>query len=171
MLSTRADCCGVSNATTHPVSRSTVQAFYQAYATLDLARLAELIDDDVDWTITGPVDLMRFCGQRRGKAAVLALFASQFPDAIKITRFTPETLLLDGDRAAMLGRISGINRNSKRNISYQLAHFVRFRGGKVVEFRSLIDSFDAAEQMLGHSIDLSASSRAMDPSASDIVAV
>jgi ketosteroid isomerase-like protein len=145
----------MTDASIQPVSRSTVQAFYQAYAKRDLVRLADLIDDDADWIITGPVDLMRFCGHRRGKAAVLALFAAQLPDAFKITGFSPDTLVIDGDRAAMLGRLSGIRRDSGRKISYQVAHFVRFQSNKVVEFRSLIDSFDAAEQMLGHSIDVS----------------
>ncbi len=145
----------MTNTIAQPVSRSTVQAFYQAYAKRDLTRLAGLLDDDVDWTITGPVDLMRFCGHRRGKAAVLALFAPQFPDAFKVTGFVPETLVIDGDRSAMLGRLSGVRHDNGRQISYQLAHFIRFRDEKVIEFRSLIDSFDAAEQLLGHNIDLS----------------
>ena len=148
--------CRVGNTLDQTVSRQTVQAFYQAYAKRDLTRLADLIDDEVDWTITGPVDLMRFCGTRRGKAEVLALFAAQMPDAFKITGFVPDTLLIDGDRAAMLGRLSGVRLDSGRKISYQVAHFVRFRDHKVIEFRSLIDSFDAAEQLLGRPLELSA---------------
>ena len=34
-------------------------------------------------------------------------------------------------------------------ISYRLAHFLRFRDGKIVENLSLLDSFDAVEQVLG----------------------
>ncbi|HEY5379206.1 MAG TPA: hypothetical protein VIJ78_06660, partial [Pseudolabrys sp.] len=37
-----------------------------------------------------------------------------------------------------------------RVISYRLAHFLHFRDGKIVENLSLIDSFDAVEQVLGH---------------------
>ena len=154
-----------------PVSRQTVQAFYEAYAARDLVRLADLIDDDVEWMITGPIDLMRFCGRHRGKAAVLALFGPKIPDMFKITGFIPDTLVIDGDRSAMLGRISGVRRDNGYKISYQLAHFVRFRNDKVVDFRSLIDSFDAAEQLLGHAIDLSAVAPAADHSAGDMVAV
>jgi hypothetical protein len=35
-------------------------------------------------------------------------------------------------------------------ISYRIAQFVQFRSGKVIEYVSIIDSFDAVEQVLGH---------------------
>ena len=41
-----------------------------------------------------------------------------------------------------------------QKISYRLAHFMRFRNGKVVENISLIDSFDAVEQVLGHPLNV-----------------
>ena len=52
------------------VTRSTVQAFYEAYLKLDTKRVAQFLDDDIDWIISGPVDVLAYCGQRRGKAAV-----------------------------------------------------------------------------------------------------
>ena len=39
---------------------------------------------------------------------------------------------------------------------------MRFRDGKIVEYRAIIDSFDAAEQMIGHPIALSDSPRVID---------
>ena len=35
--------------------------------------LATLLDEDVEWTIYGPIDMFPFLGGRRGKAAVLEL--------------------------------------------------------------------------------------------------
>ncbi len=32
---------------------------------------------------------------------------------------------------------------------------MQFRDSKIVEYRAIIDSFDAAEQMIGHPIELS----------------
>jgi ketosteroid isomerase-like protein len=61
--------------------------------------------------------------------------------------------VLDGDRAATLNRLSG-RRADGRAIGYRVAQFIRFNDGKVVEYCSVIDSFDAAEQVLGHSISL-----------------
>jgi ketosteroid isomerase-like protein len=137
------------------VTRSTVQAFYEAYLSLDTARIETFLDDDIDWIISGPVDVLAFCGQRRGKAAVLEIFERLFPATLRTTGFDPQSLLIDRDRVAMLFSLSAVTIDRNRKVSYRVAHFLRFRDNKVFEFRSLIDSFDAAEQLLGHPIDLS----------------
>jgi ketosteroid isomerase-like protein len=137
------------------VRRSVVNAFYQAFATRDPVKIAPFLAGDVDWLIVGPVDLLRFCGQRRGKAAVLELYRRVIPDVIQMNEFIQEMVLVDKDRVASYGRIAGIRREDGRTISYRYAHFLRFEADKVAEFRSVIDSFDAAEQVLGHPIDLS----------------
>jgi ketosteroid isomerase-like protein len=137
------------------VSRSTVQAFYLAYVTRDSVRIEPLLDDDVEWMISGPVDVLPFCGQRRGKTSVLEIFDRLIPETFEITGFEPQSLLIDGDRVAMMSVLSAVTQEHSRKISYRVAHFMRFRNDKVVEFCSIIDSFDAAEQVLGHSIDVS----------------
>jgi len=138
-----------------PVSRSVVEAFFHAYASRDPAKIAPFIHDDAEWMIVGPIDLFRFCGQRHGKAAVVDLFENVVPGILHVTGFDTEILLVDGDRAASFSRVTAIHRDSGRTISYRCSHFLRFRHDTVIEFRSVIDSFDAAEQMLGHHIDLS----------------
>ncbi|MDT3685795.1 MAG: nuclear transport factor 2 family protein [Pseudorhodoplanes sp.] len=136
-----------------PVSPSTVQAFYQAYATRDAERLAPLIADDVKWTIIGPSQILPFCGEHHGKPAVLKLFTGEFAATIQFRSIEPEVLLVDGDLAATYLKLSGYLHRTGRVITYHCGQFVRFRDGKVVCFRSIIDSFDAAEQVLGHHID------------------
>jgi ketosteroid isomerase-like protein len=137
-----------------PVTREVVEAFYKAYAARDAAKIAEFLDDDVEWTISGPVDVLPFCGTRHGKAAVLDLIERQVPSVFRIFSFVPDAMLVDGDRAATLNRLSATRRHDGRVISYRLAHFIRFRDGKVIENLSLIDSFDAVEQVLGHPLAL-----------------
>jgi ketosteroid isomerase-like protein len=140
---------------TTPVSRSTVQAFFQAFAAKDTARLAPLVHDNVVWSITGPVELIPFCGEYRGRAAALDVFGRIAPTVLRLTGFDPEILLIDGDRCAMLARLTGITPGDGRTISYRCTLFVRFEGDKAIDFLSVIDSFDAAEQFLGRAIDLS----------------
>ncbi len=135
---------------TNPVPRAVVEAFYKAYAERDAAKVAEFLDDDVEWTISGPVDVLPFCGTRHGKAAVLDLIERQVPAVFRVFSFVPDAMLVDGDRAATLNRLSATRNDDGRVISYRLSHFMRFRDGKVVENLSLIDSFDAVEQVLGH---------------------
>ena len=155
---------------TTPVSRSTVQAFFQAFASTDPARLAPFLDDDVTWHITGPVELIRYCGERRGKANVLDLYGRVAPATLRVTAYEPEILLVDGDRCATLARLTGVTPGG-RVISYRCTQFIQFRDDKVIERRAIIDSFDAAEQFLGHPIDLSGAVDGLAPPDRGVVAV
>jgi ketosteroid isomerase-like protein len=137
-----------------PVPRAVVEAFYKALSIRDMETLGDYLDDDVVWTISGPVDILPFCGQRIGKTVVLNLLCRDIPTLLSGRRFVPSAMLVDGDRAAVLGKLTATKRESGRAISYRIAHFMRFRDEKVVEYVSIIDSFDAVEQMLGHALDV-----------------
>ena len=135
---------------TEALPRSVVEAYYKAYAARDADAVAGFLDDDVQWTISGPVDLLPFCGSRRGKAAVLDLMQRLVPEVFTIFSFIPEAMVIDGDRVATLNRLTARGVADGHIISYRLAHFTRFRDGKVIDNVSLLDSFDAVEQVLGH---------------------
>jgi ketosteroid isomerase-like protein len=135
-----------------PVSRAAVQAFLQAFASRDPARLGACLHDDIVWNIAGPIDLMRFCGEYRGKTAVLDVVTRVVPGVMRVTGYDPEVLLIDGDRCATLGRIMGTTLDG-RVVTYRCAQFVQFKDDKAIEFRSITDTFDAAEQLLGHPLD------------------
>lgn len=134
------------------ISRDLVSAYFQACVSCEAARIAPYLDDDVDWSCAGPIDLLLFCGQKRGKAVVLDTLARLAPSVIKPVEMNIDEIVIDGDRAATFMRLSAIHVPSDRRVSYRCAQYLRFRDGKLVEFRSLIDSFDAAEQVLGHPI-------------------
>jgi len=136
-----------------PVSRATVEAFYKAYAERDVDKIAPFLDDNVEWSISGPVDVLPFCGTRHGKAAVLDMIVRLVPEVFRIHSFVSAAVLVDGDQAATLNRLRA-KCGDGRVISYRLAHFVRFRAGKIIRNLSLIDSFDAVEQVLGHPLGL-----------------
>lgn len=136
----------------NPVQREVVEALYAAYAVRDAARIAEFLYDNVAWTISGRVDVLSFCGTRHGKAAVLDLIERRVPEVFSVFSFVPHTMLIEGDRVATLNRLSARRADDGRGISYRLAHFIRFRGDKIVSTLSLIDSYDAVEQVLGHSL-------------------
>lgn len=139
------------------ITREWVEAFNEAYAGRHMERLESLLHDDVRWAISGPVDLMPFCGERRGKPAVLDMVARIAPRQFAVVSFTPELVLIDGDRASTLCRASGRRTVDGRTIGWRVAQFMRFRDQKIVEYCSVIDSFDAAEQLLGYSIELAPS--------------
>jgi ketosteroid isomerase-like protein len=149
------------------VSRALVEAFYKAYTERDVEKIAPFLADDVEWSISGPVDVLPFCGTRHGKAVVLDMITRLIPEVFKVFRFVSDAILVDGDQAATLARLSARSGDG-RIISYRLAHFIHFRDGKIIRNLSLIDSFDAVEQVLGHPLDLHETERRDSP---DLIAV
>ena len=136
-----------------PVPRAVVEAFYHALSVRDMDTLATFLDDQVVWTIGGPVDILPFCGRRVGKDVVMELLERDIPTLLSGRRFVAKMMLVDGDRAAVLGKLTATKRAGGRAISYRIAHFSQFRDEKVIDYVSIIDSFDAVEQMLGYSLD------------------
>ena len=136
------------------VSRELVQAFYRVYTVHDAAKVAEFLADDVTWIISGPIDVLPYCGVRHGKAAVIELVQRDLPALFIPISFEPGAMLIDGERVATLFRLTARRRDDGRVISYRLAHFLRFRDGKIIENVSIIDSFNAVEQVIGHSLDV-----------------
>lgn len=139
---------------TEPVPRAVVEAFYQAYISRDPDRIGACLADDVEWYVGGPVDVMQVCGSWHGKAAVMDRFKSQVPKVVHFKKLEIESLLVDGDTSAMFGRISSIHRASGRLICHRVSHLARYRDNKIVYFRVINDTLDAAEQFVGHRIDL-----------------
>jgi len=138
----------------HTVTRQVVDAFYDAYTTGDRDKLAAMLHDDVEWSISGPISVLRYCGERHGKAQVLELACNILPSVLADLKVRPESVVISGDSVATLNRMTARRRSDGRQIGYRFAHFIRFQDGKVIETLSIIDTFDAAEQMLGHSLAL-----------------
>ena len=146
-----------------------VENFSRARKSRDPQLIEPFLDDHVDWLVTGPVELLHFCGQRLGKTEVLDCLTRQHATVLSTFKAEVDILMVDGDRAASQGRMIGTQRKTGRIISYSHAQFLQFRDGKIVEYRGIIDSFNAAEQMIGHAIGLPESLRV--PSDGDLIAI
>ncbi len=137
-----------------PVSRSVVDAFFKVYAVRDAAKVAAFLDDEVEWTVSGPVDILHFCGTHKGKVDVLDLIGRKVPAVLRVFSFVPESYLVDGDQVATLHRLAARRAGDGRVVSYRVANFMRFRNGKVFKNLSLLDSFDAVEQLVGQPLGI-----------------
>jgi ketosteroid isomerase-like protein len=131
-----------------PTTRNLVTDLYAAYARGDADRIAELIDDDIDWIIHGPMQIFPFAGHRRGKMAVLEALGALAKDYV-LERYEPRSMLVDGDRAAVMSDVAFRQRATGRTLRFHIANFLRFRDGRVVEFREFANTFDVVEQALG----------------------
>jgi ketosteroid isomerase-like protein len=150
-----------------PITRQFLREFYEARLSCSAQRIAPYLDDDVSWSISGPVDLLRFCGERRSKEAVLDLLTQVVPSLLRPVRIDLDEVVIDGERAATLVRMSSRHPQSGRIISYRYAQLLHSRDGKLVECRALIDSFDAAEQM----VDCSLITAAAPSARAEVIAV
>lgn len=136
------------------VDPARIEAYFKAFASRNAEAFGAFLHDDVVWTISGPVDLIPYCGTHRGKDAVVGIMARRAPKVLRDVRLVREKFLIDGNRGAALTRLTARLVADDRSISYRVANFFRFQDGKVIENVSLMDSFDAAEQLLGHAIDV-----------------
>ena len=139
---------------TERIMRAFVRAFCNALATCDAPTLSPFIDDAVECTMFGPIELFPFFGQRRCKTEMLTM-CNEIAASLKLRSCDEETMLIANDRCAALLRVTATHPATGRTLSFRIAHFAEFRDGKLIGLRVLLDSFDAAEQMLGRNIDLS----------------
>ncbi len=152
-----------------PVSRSVVEAFYAAYASRDPARVMDFLAEDVEWRFLGPVEIFPFCGLRRGKRAAIEHFTRLVPSVFSVTRFEPEEIVIDGDRAATFSTLTAVHKATGRSATYHCAHFVTFRDGKVAAVHSVADTFSVVEQLLDAEFTLGAPP--LDEALGDLVAL
>jgi ketosteroid isomerase-like protein len=129
------------------------RALHRAINERQSADLESLLDEDVDWTIYGPIDLFPFFGSRRGKAAVIEVIR-QIADNLRVHRFERESIMLGQDSASSMMRYTLTTLDSGKPISLRIAHFAQFKDGRLSRLRVLLDTFDLVEQAVGYPIHL-----------------
>lgn len=129
------------------------RALYRAINERQLDELADIIDDNIEWAVFGPIDMFPFLGARHGKTAVLDV-CRQIADNVRVHRFERELMMLGDDLAAAMMRFSLTALNSSRPISLRLAQFAQFKAGRLTSMRVVVDTFDLVEQTLGRPIHL-----------------
>lgn len=128
--------------------------FYRAYVTRNTELLDAILDDNVEWLLAGPAEQFDLYGCRHGKAAAIELVTRIMPCFFHMTDFEIEHLVVQGDRVAAYGVVRARQRDTGRSLRFRGAHFLRFRNGRLIAFRSIADTFDVAEQVVGHPIDV-----------------
>ena len=133
--------------------RASVRDLYDAYGRRDFERVAALIHDDIGWVIYAPIAVFPFAGPRHGRAAVLAAMA-EIAVHFSLEGYQPDIMIVDGERAALMSNVSYRQRSTGRVLRIRVAGFLRWREGRLIEYREFVDSFDAVEQALGRELQL-----------------
>lgn len=129
------------------------RALHRAINERQLDQLADIIDDNIEWAVYGPIDMFPFLGARHGKAAVLDV-CKQIADNVRVHRFERELMILGDEFGSAMMRFSLTALDSNRPISLRLAQFAQFKAGRLISMRVVVDTFDLVEQALGRPIHL-----------------
>jgi hypothetical protein len=78
----------------------------------------------------------------------------QIADNIRVRHFDRESIMLGVDSASSMMRYSLTVLDSDKPLNLRIAHFARFRSGRLYSLRVLVDTFDLVEQALGRPIYL-----------------
>jgi ketosteroid isomerase-like protein len=133
------------------VLRGRLTTLYAAIRKGQLDFVLNAIHDDIEFISYSPIKVFPFLGHRRGKAAMSeALYGAV--EAFEFVACEPVSMVIESDNAAVMVFTRGVARATGRSVQGMLAHFLRFRDGKIVELREFMDSLHAAEQALGRDL-------------------
>jgi ketosteroid isomerase-like protein len=119
------------------------QSGYEAFGRGDMAALAELMADDIEWVIPGDPDDNPTAGTFKGKDAVLGWFGS-LAASLDFTAFEPREFIAQNDKVVSLVYAEAIARETGRTVVNHEAHVWTFRDGKLARFQNYFDTAAAA---------------------------
>jgi len=128
------------------VDAARVREIYDDFVHARFDKLAEALDEKVDFLSHAPSDVFPYLGRRRGRAEVLEAL-SEVHKKLEVVCFWPLTTVVDNNQAALTVVVKVTDRATKRTANFLGAHFLRFRDDRIADYCAIIDSFDAARQL------------------------
>ena len=119
------------------------QSAYEAFGRGDIATLAELMTDDIEWVSPGDPDDDPNAGTFRGKEAVLGWFGG-LASTLEFTTFEPREFIAQDDRVVSLVYAEATARDTGRAFVNHEAHAWTFQDGKVSRLQIYYDTAAAA---------------------------
>ena len=133
--------------------RKRIYEIYEAFSAGNLDLLADAFDEQADFVTNAPTNVFPYLGRRVGRAAILKTL-SAIHDEFESLTFMPIWIVVEGDTAGAILSVNATQRTTKRVMRFFAAHFLRFRDDRIVEYRSIMDSFEAVQQLLGLEFDV-----------------
>ena len=125
-----------------------VQSTYEAFGRGDMAALAELMADDIEWVNPGDSDDNPNAGTFKGKEAVLGWFGG-LASTRDYTTFEPREFVAQNDKVVCLVYAEATVRDTGRAFASHEAQVWTFRDGKIAQFQNYLDTAaaDAAHRV------------------------
>lgn len=130
-----------------PLNRQRVLNFLEAFYTRDIEAALACCSDDVDFLANAPIDILPHMGHRRGKAGMREMWNAVYTRYSSM-RYEMAAIVTEGDKVAVHVRAFFRKRNNDRTVQFDIAAFYTFRGGRIVQIREIMDTFDLVQQVL-----------------------
>jgi uncharacterized protein len=124
---------------------ATVQELYAAFGRGDLPAILSKLADDVVWESEGPA-IVSFSGIRHGIAETRGFFAALMADHSN-PQLTITDFVASGDTVMTLGRYTATMKATGKKFDSPIAHYWKFRDGKVVRYVGLANTSAALEAL------------------------
>jgi ketosteroid isomerase-like protein len=115
-----------------------VQALYAAFGRGDIPGIVEMLTDDVVWESEGPA-IISYSGIRHGKKDAVGFFEGLGADHTN-PKLTIAEYVEQGDTVMTLGRYSATVKATGKVFDTPIAHYWKFRDGKVARYVGLADT-------------------------------
>ena len=131
--------------------RERLNSLYAAVRLGNVDFVLNAFDDNVEFISYSPIEMFPFLGHHRGKEAMTKVLKAGYDEFDFIT-YEPVFMVCEADDAAVILFARFIHRKTGRSITTMIAHFIRFKQGRIIELREFMDSFKAVKQMLGRQL-------------------
>ena len=115
------------------------QSAYEAFGRGDMAALAQMMADDIEWVNPGDPAVDPNAGTFKGKDAVLGWFGG-LASTVEFTTFEPREFIAQNDKVVSLVYAEATTRDTGRAFVNHEAHVWTFRDGKVARLQIYLDT-------------------------------
>ena len=116
-----------------------IRRTYEAYGRGDLQTVFAGLAEDIEWRSQGTDDSLPWAGRFAGHDQVGQFFA-RVAEAVTVETFEVLDVIVEGDRAAVVARITARLRTNGRSLTAEKADILQVRDGKIVRFTEYYDT-------------------------------
>jgi len=135
----------------NPESETRVRTFIGSYYAGDIARMEDCCADSFSSLTHAPMEIFPHLGFHQGRDWIAQAIRIQ-NERYSERRHTIEFVIADETQAATLTQAALIKRSDRRVITLYIGEFFTLREGLITSHRSMFDSFDLVQQLLGHDL-------------------
>ncbi|EGP10179.1 nuclear transport factor 2 family protein [Afipia clevelandensis] len=132
-------------------SEACVRTFIDSYYVGEVARMESCCADTFTSLTHAPVEIFPHLGFHQGRDWIAQAIRIQ-KERYAERRYTIEFVIADEVQAATLTQAALTKRGDRRVITLHVGEFFTLRDGLITEHRSMFDSFDLIQQLLGRDL-------------------